>query len=74
MKDSYNLVNSVEDKNKKGELSLDGVVKDMSTVWETANMLTAHSHGADFFMNSPGSVFSNDVQPRQVEKKIYAEF
>ena len=47
----------------------------MNNTWETANMLNANSDMPDqLFMNSPGSIFSNDIVPNQIQRKIFAEF
>ena len=74
IRDDINEIVLAKSKNEGGDLALDGVVKDMTTMWETCNMLNACSNGTSFFMNSPGSQFSNDVQPNGVKRKIIAEF
>ena len=70
MKEDFALSTSIEAKNKKGEQSLDGVVTDMNVIWGTANMLNANRTNEQL-INSPGSIFSNDVAPVQVERKVY---
>lgn len=55
---------------------LDGVLKDVITVWEKTNRMniTSFNRNSFYYLNSPQTTFSNWIDKEEINIKIYREF